>query len=342
MSRVTVTGTSTNNNVTFYHITTKIPLRTLTVSRRYSEFTELVYNLCDHLGIDAKDFPYKLPPKSSIFTKNNASTIEERKLKLGEFLNELINDREIQNLSALHEFLQLPVKFKFTSNLLNNKNDTISDLIISDYKAIDNTKWLEYLRLFKSHVRQLTNTFNQEHNINNKFDIRNKLLLIVMPNLTKLIKCLDYLYKHHQIDDDELQRRKLLVKELNNEITQLNSSIESGNSQTHNVGDSDTSSTKRSLMGAKRVFGSPLPPQETKETLPLSNQELLQQQVQVQHNQDNELLELRKIIARQKEIGMTINQEVEEQNELLDSLNEQVDHTTDKLRLARKKAKQVL
>lgn len=334
MSKVTINDTSVSNNTTYYHITTKIPLRTLTALRRYSEFDELVQGLCDQLGINTKDFPYLLPPKSSIFTKNTAATVADRKLKLAQFLNQLIQDREIQNLLLLHDFLQLPVKFQFTSSLLSHKDDSITDLVISDYKAIDSGKWLEYLRLFKSHISQLKTQYEDDTNINNKFGIRSKLQLIVLPNLTKLIKALESLYKNGQVDESELQRRRLLVKELNSEVTQLNLKIESGG---------DTGS-KKTLMGSgKRVFGAPLAtPQETKETLPLSNQELLQHQVQIHKDQDQELLELRKLIARQKEIGMTINQEVEEQNELLDSLNDQVDQTTEKLRGARKKAKQVL
>lgn len=330
---VTITGTVPNNNTTYYKISIKVPLRQIQVERRYSEFDDLLKDLADCLGISIGDFPYKLPPKSSIFTKNSSTTILERKKGLETFLNNLVSDREIQNLLPLHEFLQLPIKFQFTSNLLVNKNNEINDLIIHNEAAIDSMKWLEYLRLFKSHVNRLMESFNQDPSITSKLDIRTKLQKIVIPNMSLLSNRLEGLRSEGAIAEEEYQRRKVNFKELGHEISALNELLVSKN----NNQDDQKSSLLRS---SRRVLGGQ--PTETKETLPLSNQELLQLQIQIHRQQDQELEELRKIIARQKDIGLTINQEVEEQNEMLDQLNDQVEHTSDKLRAARRKAKQIL
>lgn len=333
---ITINDTTITNGTTYYQINIKIPLRSLTTIRRYSEFDELARSLCNTLGIDISDFPYKLPPKSSYFTKNSASTIEERKGSLEDFLNLLVNDREIRNLAPLHDFLQLPVKFKFTSNLLNNKSDTITDLVIADISDIDPLKWLEYSRLFRSHINKLIEKFNLESNVSAKHDIRNKVLNIVKPNLIKLKTRLVQLYNASTINETEYQRRLLLLKELEHETNAMVLVI---GPQATIPGSFEQSDIKKGGSG-RRVLG--FQPVETEKTIPLNNQELLQQQIQIHEDQDQELNELRKIIARQKQIGMTINQEVEEQNELLDSLNEQVDSTTNKLRSARNKARNVI
>lgn len=333
---ITINETSITNGTTYYHIHIKIPLRSLTVIRRYSEFVDLVKSISNYLGIDIKDFPYSLPPKSSFFTKNSASTIEERKSGLEEFMNLLVNDREIQNTPLLHEFLQLPAKFKFTANLLQSKSDNITDLVITDINDIDSLKWLEYLRLFRSHVNQLIEKFNENNDITTKHEIRNKIINTVKPNLIKLKAKLEQIYKSNGFDELEYQRRLLLVKELEHEmdaITQV-TSLKPTMPGSFEKPESKLNGNSRRVLGYNPV--------ETETTMPLNNQELLQQQIQVHKSQDQELEELRKIIARQKQIGLTINQEVEEQNELLESLNDQVDITTNKLRSARNKARNVI
>ncbi|EGV61674.1 hypothetical protein PSN45_000357 [Yamadazyma tenuis] len=337
MSKViTINSTSVSNNTTYYRIDIKIPLRSLTVSRRYSEFDDLLKTLSQSLGIDSKDFPYKLPAKSSIFTKNSASTISERKQGLEDFLNALVADRELQNIPSLHEFLHLPVMFKFSPSMFKSKDSSIGNLVISDPQSIDSTRWLEFLRLFKSNVNKLMETYNEDPSINNKINIRSKIQSIVKPNMVILAQRLDELYSSGTIEEQEYQRRKLISKELTHEIEGLYDVIEGGSKPSTNVSDF----SKRSLLDSRRVIGAR--PVETKKTIPLNNRELLQHQIQIHRTQDQELEGLRKIIARQKEIGLTINQEVEEQNEMLDSLNDQVELTTDKLRHARNKAKNIL
>ena len=81
---------------------------------------------------------------------------------------------------------------------------------------------------------------------------------------------------------------------------------------------------------------------ETNDTLPLNNQELLQQQIQIHKNQDQELYELRKLIQRQRELGELINTEVEEHNELLDGFEHEVENAAAKVKSARLRARKIL
>ena len=81
---------------TYYQINIKLPLRSFTIKKRYLEFQQLVLDLSRNLGIDSRDFPYELPGKR-INWLNKTSIVEERKVGLAEFLNNLIQDSTLQN-----------------------------------------------------------------------------------------------------------------------------------------------------------------------------------------------------------------------------------------------------
>jgi hypothetical protein len=64
---------------------------------------------------------------------------------------------------------------------------------------------------------------------------------------------------------------------------------------------------------------------ETERTRELDNQGVLQLQKQTMEDQDMSIEELRKIVQRQKELGIAINAELEIQNELLKLTDEDTD-----------------
>lgn len=311
MTSVTITETSTTNNVTYYHINLKIPLRSITTVKRYSEFLNLVNDLSQDLGINVSDFPYRLPSKTSIFNKNSASTIEVRKLQLVQFLRHIITDPELQNHPIVHTFLQLPSKFEFTTSKTFNIDGNV-----------DASRWLEALRLLRSQLVGILQDF--ERGQLGKLEFKSKVHTIITPNLTKLSVSLDSLKEKRKLSDEEFTRRSQLLQEIKHDVDKVITNF-----------DPQPQKPSRRILGKEAA-------QETKATLPLSNKELLQHQLQIHKQQDSELLEIAKIIERQKQIGLTINQEIEEQNELLDSLNDQVDVTTNKLKNARKNAKRIL
>lgn len=317
-----------------------MPLRSSSVQKRYSEFTQLVNQLCYELGINTKDFPYALPPKSSIWNmKNNGSLVTDRQYQLANFLNDLLRDKDLQNHPTVHEFLQLPANFKVSTNMFEKNiiESNISQLNVGDAQAIDQHKWLEYSRLFKYHIGELQDTFDKSGTIQTKVDIREKIRKIIEPNLSKLTESLSCLLKTKNIDKSEFNKREKLAKTLQNDLLTLSRCLESSNGK--------DSSKQALILNSRRVLGGPQIPteaKETNETLPLDNQELLQLQLQIHQKQDQDVAELRKIIQRHKEIGTVINNEVTEQNELLDQFNQDVDSSTDKLRNARKQARKIL
>ena len=86
----------------------------------------------------------------------------------------------------------------------------------------------------------------------------------------------------------------------------------------------------------RRVFGAAAQPQETEQTRPLDNGGLMQSQQAKMDQQDGLLAELSTILARQKQLGLAIHQEVAEQINMLDDLTNEVDHVGGKLTNAKR------
>ena len=70
---------------------------------------------------------------------------------------------------------------------------------------------------------------------------------------------------------------------------------------------------------------------EDDSTRGVANQDLLQQQQQIMRDQDAGLDILQESIRRQKEMGLRIGNEIDDQNEMLDELGEAMDRTDNRL-----------
>ncbi|KAG2217407.1 hypothetical protein INT45_004865 [Circinella minor] len=77
--------------------------------------------------------------------------------------------------------------------------------------------------------------------------------------------------------------------------------------------------------------------QRAKETEGLDNDGLLVYQKQVMDDQDQQVEQFSALLARQKQLGFAIGDELETQNEILDELDAGVDRTGLKLKFASKK-----
>ncbi|CAI5760819.1 unnamed protein product [Candida verbasci] len=256
----------------YYKVNIHIPLRSYIIKKRYSDFETLVNNLCYDLGIDVKEFPHQLPGKRLNFINKN-KIIEERKVELTKFLNNLIQDKELQNHLLVKEFLQLPNNFQFKTDSWYPK--------------------------FKKLKIELTNETSKG------LTLREKINKFYQPQLIELL-C-----------DDDKEKKKLL-QQLQNKLD-------------------DLIKPEIQLKPSGRVIG-----KETELTIPLTNTELLQEQINIHQSQDQEVEQLRVLISRQRQIAELINTEVEEQNVLLDQFNEEVDQTSDKVKKARTRARKIL
>lgn len=89
--------------------------------------------------------------------------------------------------------------------------------------------------------------------------------------------------------------------------------------------------------GGGRVLGG----KETEKTKQLDNQGVLQLQQTMMSEQDEDVMVLAKAVARQKELGMQIQEELAVQNDMLDLLDEDVDRVQGKVDVARKRINKI-
>lgn len=330
---ISIPSTSTTSDgVVYYDIHTRLPLRVAKVSRRYSDFVRLMEELCDELGIKTKDFPYALPSKAvPWFGRNGNDVTEERKVKLNIFLNQVIRDRDLQNQKLVHDFLSIPISFTITPALFRGK-DGEEGVVGVDAASIDQYLWMEYYRNLKHETTELGEDIDTA-DTDRKIKTRKRIYSFVSPTLSKLSEALEYMAISGAVAKEEVSRRRALLKSMGEEIEAL---IQRSVPHRNNSEGFFKRNTRRVLGDDKNEA------QETKDTICLDNNELLQAQLESQKNQDLDIAELRKIIYRQRELGETIRNEVEEQNVMLDQFNDEVDHSSRKMKSARRKAKDIL
>lgn len=330
---ISVPSTSARGDgVVYYDIHTRLPLRVAKVSRRYSEFVRLMEELCDELGIKTKDFPYALPPKAvPWFGRSGDDVTEDRKVKLHNFLNQVIRDRDLQNRKLVHDFLSIPANFTITPALFRGK-DSEEGVVGVDATSIDQYLWMEYYRHLRHEITELGEDIDAA-DVDKKIGIRRKIYNFVSPTLLKLSEALEYMAASDTVAREEISRRRALVKTLGEEIETL---VQRSVPHKSNTASFLKRNTRRVLGDDKNEA------QETKDTISLDNNELLQSQLEMQKNQDLDISELRRIIYRQRELGETIRDEVEEQNVMLDQFSDEVDKSSRNMKSARRKAKDIL
>lgn len=76
---------------------------------------------------------------------------------------------------------------------------------------------------------------------------------------------------------------------------------------------------------------------ESDKTRALDNQGVLQLQTQMMQEQDEDVMVLARAVARQRELGMQIQEELVVQNEMLGMLDEDVTRVQGKMDVARKR-----
>ena len=104
---------------------------------------------------------------------------------------------------------------------------------------------------------------------------------------------------------------------------------------------STSSSSKNTPGPSRRKFGVQ-PPQETDETRPLDNRQVLGLQEQLMSQQDEALEALSSVISRQKMIGIAINQELDHQNQLLEDLDGTLGRVQGNLKAGDKKLNRIM
>jgi regulator of vacuolar morphogenesis len=140
-----------------------------------------------------------------------------------------------------------------------------------------------------------------------------------------------------KLADGEIRRRRDLIASAKNEKDGLDNLLNAMMQKSKLDSAVASMQEKQNLVGTKPKPGGRVLGKETAETKELENRGILQLQKQKMADQDLDVEELLKIVARQKELGVAINNELEVQNEMLRMVDEDVDRVQGKINIAKKR-----
>ncbi|EHA24073.1 hypothetical protein ASPNIDRAFT_129824 [Aspergillus niger ATCC 1015] len=361
----TTSISATQPPYTLYNITLRLPLRSFTISKRYSEFTTFHNTLVSQTNLPP---PAPLPPKSWFQnTINNATLRESRREALEAYLR-AINESEDprwRNSPAWRAFLNLP---SLPSNNNNNGGAStrlhaaITDPGDSEGGGItDPILWLDCFRDMKGHLhdarlyltrRDQETTPQRQH----ESSARAKSELVraggLIASLESGLRNLSNSSSgggeennaggNNTLGEGEMRRRKDLLinarkekdglEDLLNAMaakSRIDSAVASIQDKEALMG---TQGGKKAVRSSGRVLG-----RETERTRELDNSGVVQLQKQMMEDQDVAVDELMRIVNRQKELGIAINNELQVQNELLNLADEDATRLGGKIDIGKKR-----
>ena len=334
---------------TIYHITLRLPLRSFTVQKRFSDFTSLHDSLTRQAGSAP---PIALPPKSWFSsTVTNPELTEERRRGLEYYLQTIndSNDSRWRNTSAWQSFLNLP-------SSLSNQTGTKAGALHSIQSGpggggapiTDPTVWLDCHRDVKAqlHDARLHLTSRDQASTPQKQHEASAGAKSCLVKVGGMIHALEEGLKNIQhgsggweaqkLGDGEIRRRKDLIGMAKKEKEGLENLLNAMATKSKLDDAVAAAHDTQRLVGIKPKSGRVLG-KETAETRELDNQGVLQLQRQKMADQDLGVEELRKIVQRQRELGVAINNELEVQNDMLRMVDEDTDRVQAKIQIAKKR-----
>jgi regulator of vacuolar morphogenesis len=339
---------------TLYHITLRLPLRSFTVKKRYTDFLALHTSLATHAGTAP---PVSPPPKHFLYsTVNNPQLTEERRVALESYLRALLThpDSCWRDTAAWRSFLSLPSTWKSASAATPQYSGLSSGQPIADP-----TVWLDSHRTLKSLLHDARTALSKRESASTPQESHEssaaakRCLVKASSLITALSSGLDELAKERRggsekpelLMEGEIRRRRDLVSAARQERDALEMLANTLASIRATPAAAATSVDKKALFGGTptqsrgRVLGAPLP--ETQKTRELDNEGVLQLQKQVIQEQDQGVENLLRIVKRHKEMGIAIGEELDIQTKMLEELGDDVDRVDKKTKIARKRADKI-
>ncbi|KAI8900901.1 Phox homologous domain-containing protein [Globomyces pollinis-pini] len=324
---------------TVYIINLRGPVRSWSVPHRYNDFCEL------HKDLSAIQIPLgELPPKSlALF---NSNVIEERKSQLAIYLNKILNsvDPTLRRSQAWLNFLNVRDS-SATINTVDSKQ------WIQNYDSL--LSFISQIRVCLVKRERLALTGDIAASQSNKLQARKgiKEATATLSELeSTLTNCSDLAISERNRRIDMLrniQNDLAMLSELAESITITKQSDTSNQNQTNQI---NTFSRDRDLLFSSNSQTSTLPTrsnrkfgvaQETEITRTLDDRGLLQLQNQQMAQQDQVVNSLAEIVRRQKQISLTISDELDSQNALLEQIDDSVNRVGTHLKVADKKLNRI-
>lgn len=344
---------------TVYHITLRLPLRSFTVAKRYSDFSSFHATLINQTNAEP---PVPLPGKSWFSnTVSNERFREERRIGLEDYLRAINEspDGRWRTSPAWRAFLNLPTAAATSSAGTGNTSTRLHAVITdpgnsSNGPITDPTLWLDYFRDMKSHLHdaRLALSRRDQETTPQKQHESSAQAKSSLVRATSMISTLDDGLLNlsgrgtrsaktdspatPSLGEGELRRRKDLLINARKEKDGLEDLLHAMAAKSKidhavaSIQDKDAlmkvgnslggSGGRRTPAKSGRVLG-----KETERTRELDNEGVLQLQKQLMKDQDTSVEELMKVIIRQRELGTAIHDELEVQNELLKLADEDTD-----------------
>lgn len=351
---------------TVYHIVLQLPLRKHEIKKRYTDFVTLNADLVSQTG---QQPPASIPPKSWIRrTVNNEGLTEERRKGLETYVKTIIesDDARWRSSSAWRSFLNLPSGVSTaTSNGTVPQNRPGS----SSGAVTDPNQWLDVHAGLKSQLqsarqllkqREAATTAQSQHS--SAADAKASLVRAAtsIAQLEDGLKAISAASKGDdagwggakKLGEGELRRRRDLIGAAKKEVEGLEGVLRSMATKTATASssanknatatDGDKAALWQGTSAAKpggRVLGGPL--KETERTRELDNSGVLQLQKQIMQEQDEDVLSLGKTVAKLKDMGMMINEELVVQNEMLGLVEQDSDRLQGKIDVAKSRIKKI-
>lgn len=361
---ISIPSTTLSNDskpYTLYNITLRLPLRTFVVQKRYSEFEQFNEALTSTVGTAP---PSPLPSKHWFTsTTKSPELTEQRRKELETYLKAILqnSDRRWRDTSLWRSFLNLP-----STNAMNGSRAEAHAAItapgLDGFVATgDSTVWLDVHKEMKGQLqdarlflgrRDNATTAHAQHEAGanaKKCLVKAGALIASLEEGLKILsgKGTDSWGTSSKLGDGELRRRRDLLSSAKSEKDGLEKLSVSLAVKTQGISGGSggaaaaTQQDKNALFGPSvsrpsgRVLGAPVP--ETDKTRQLDNEGVLQLQKQMMEDQDLDVNELAKIVRRQRDMGLAINEELQLQDEMLRRVDEDVDRVQGKINVAKKR-----
>lgn len=337
-----VSGEGTSKSFTLYNITLRLPLRSFVVQKRYSDFSKLHSTLTEQVGSPP---PESLPGKHWLkSTVNSAQLTQDRQVGLERYLKAIAEspDRRWRDTSAWRAFLNLPSSS--TTNSAASAGGMVGNAAAG---AADPGTWLDIHRELKQCLHEARQSLSRRDGAleseNNSAAAEagaaaKRTLVKAGTLVASLADGLRKMQDNGRIGEGELRRRRDLVSAARMErdgLDRLANSMPSHSDNSGQKSQSHTADKAALLKGGRpggRVLGAPLP--ETDKTRELDNEGVMMLQKEEMQAQDQQVDQLAAIIRRQKEMGLQIHDEVEQQTEMLRMLDDDTDRVQGKIKVA--------
>ncbi|KAK1086015.1 hypothetical protein LTR48_003998 [Friedmanniomyces endolithicus] len=339
--------TEASKPYTQYHVVLQLPLRKHEVRKRYTDFVALNDALTSQTG---QPPPAPIPAKSWLWrTVNNDALTEERRQALERYVKTIVEsgDARWRSSSAWRAFLNLP---SGTSTV--NTNGSLSSTPQKRESGVtDPSQWLDVHRDLTSQIqsarqqlrqREAASTAQQQHSLS--ADAKASLIraATAIAQLDDGLRSIQASSKgddagwggSKKLGDGEIRRRRDLLGAARKEVEGLEADLRSMATKSNGIS-STTQSGAVASTGDKAALWHGTA--AAKPSGRLDNGGVLQLQQQVMEEQDEDVLSLGKTVAKLKDMGILINEELTIQNEMLGLLDEDAERVQGKIDVGRRR-----